>query len=330
MNTWRRSATPYLVDSPSADILMNRLPGKLEQTIVDRFQDEGVAWLKRLPETIGECERRWSLSAGPPFENLSYNYIAPSVRADGAEVILKLGYPDEELTCEIAALNLYDGRGCARLLDADQEKGVMLLERLNPGATLLQTLDDDEVTRVVARVMQQLWRPVPAEHPFPTVGRWALGFGRMRERFRGGTGPLPRDLVDKAEGLFAELLDSSEDPVVLHGDLHQENILNAQRQPWLAIDPKGVVGEPAYEVGALLRNMPPEIPSGLSPSQVVARRVDILAAELGFDRQRLLSWGLAQAVLSAWWSIEDHDSGWEWAVRCAELTDEVLKGRGRQ
>jgi streptomycin 6-kinase len=309
---------------------MNRLPGRLEQTIVDRFQEEGIDWLECLPEAIAECEKRWGLTALPPFQNLSYNYIAPAVRKDGARVVLKLGYPDHELEAEIAALALYDGRGCARLIDADPAKGLMLLERLTPGRTLLQTADDDEVTRTAAKVMQQLWRPVPAEHPFPTVGRWALGFKAVRNRFAGGTGPLPQDMVAKAEELFAELMASSEEPVVLHGDLHQENILSARRQPWLAIDPKGVVGEPAYEVGALLRNMPPRIPAGLSPDQVVARRVDILAEELGFDRQRLLSWGLAQAVLSAWWSIEDHGSFWENAIYCAGLMDSVLNQRGGQ
>jgi streptomycin 6-kinase len=184
--------------------------------------------------------------------------------------------------------------------------------------------DDEKATRVVARVMRQLWRPVPAEHPFPTVAKWAAGLDRMRDHFDGGTGPLPRDLVEKAEGLFAELLGSMEEAVLLHGDLHHENILSAQRQPWLAIDPKGVVGEPSYEVGALLRNMSPELLTRARPSQVVARRVDVLANELGFDRGRLLGWGLAQAVLSAWWSIEDHGDRWQQAIRCAEFMDKVL------
>jgi streptomycin 6-kinase len=112
--------------------------------------------------------------------------------------------------------------------------------------------------------------------------------------------------------------------VLLHGDLHHFNILAAERQPWLAIDPKGVVGEPAYEVGPLLLNPWPQLLKMPRPRQILARRVDqarssALAAELGFDRTRLVGWGVAQAVLSAWWSIEDGASGWSYAIRVAEL-----------
>jgi streptomycin 6-kinase len=104
--------------------------------------------------------------------------------------------------------------------------------------------------------------------------------------------------------------------VLLHGDLHHFNILAAERQPWLAIDPKGVVGEPAYEIGALLRNPTDEV---VFDPQVQARRIDLLTAELGLDRQRVIGWGIAQAVLSGWWSYEDHGHGWEPMMALAEL-----------
>ena len=87
----------------------------------------------------------------------------------------------------------------------------------------------------------------------------------------------------------------------------------------MALDPKGVVGEPAYEVGALLRNPLPQLLTEPRPARVLARRVDQLAEELGFDRERIAGWGLAQAVLSAWWSFEDHGHGWELAIACAEV-----------
>jgi streptomycin 6-kinase len=103
------------------------------------------------------------------------------------------------------------------------------------------------------------------------------------------------------------------EPVLLHGDLHHWNILTSEREPWLALDPKGVVGEPGYEIGPLLLN------PTLQPGHVLARRIDQLAEELGLDRERLLGWGLAHAVLSAWWSVEDHGHGWEEAITCAEL-----------
>jgi streptomycin 6-kinase len=175
-------------------------------------------------------------------------------------------------------------------------------------------------------MMHQLWRPAPADHSFPTVADWGRGFARLRAEFNGRTGPFPAKVVDKAEQLFAGLLASAAAPVLLHGDLHHENILQAKRRPWLAIDPKGVVGEPAYEVGALLRNPIPhmfeESPDNLRRRQ--ARRLDILAEMLNIDRQRLWGWSLAQAVLSAWWSYEDGEPGWEPTLR---LATELHSGR---
>jgi streptomycin 6-kinase len=130
-------------------------------------------------------------------------------------------------------------------------------------------------------------------------------------------------LVDRALKLFEELISSSTETVLLHGDLHHYNILTAERQPWLALDPKGVVGDPCYEVGALFYN-----PEGLldrsNLRQVLARRADQLSEELGFDRQRVLGYGIAQAVLSAWWSYEDHGHGWEPTLVIADHLKNLL------
>lgn len=302
------------------------IPDSFARTLLDLFNDTGVVWLNNLPRLISDCERRWSLTVLPPFE-LSYNYVARAIRADGTDVVLKVGVPNPELLTEIAALRLYDGHGIVRLIDSDPEAGVMLLERLKPGAPLVTLADDERATSIAAQVMKQLWRPAPPDHLFPTVHGWAAGMERLRGHFGGGAGPLPVRLVETAESLFAELLASMDEPVLLHGDLHHWNILSAEREPWLALDPKGVVGEPAYDVGALLRNPLPGLLDTPNPGRVLARRVDQLAEELGFDRQRLIGWGVAQAVLSAWWSIEDHGEhreGWEEAMTCAELLAQRL------
>lgn len=296
-----------------------RVPNSLACTIVEVFGQRGVAWLSDLPALVVRCERRWSLRVLPPVESLSYNYVAPAVRADGTAVILKLGVPSPELLTEMAALRLFDGCGSVRLLDADPEGGALLLEHLKPGTPLSSLTDDAQATSIAVRVMKQLWRPVPPEHPFPTIAKWAAGIMRLRDRFDGGTGPFPANWVERAECLFSELIGSMDEPVLLHGDLHHFNILAAERLPWLAIDPKGVVGEPAYEVGALLRNPLPRILSDPGVSHILARRLDQLAAELGFFRSRLRDWAVAQAVLAGWWSFEDHGSGWEPWLACAEL-----------
>jgi streptomycin 6-kinase len=301
---------------------MFALPEVFIQTQHELYGEEGAAWLAMLPQLIAQCEARWSLTAGPPFANLSYNYVAPATRADGTPVILKLGVPNNELVTEIEALRLYDGHGICQLIDADAERGILLLEALQPGTMLSAVSDDETATAIAAGVMRQLWRPIPADHPFPTTARWAKGLERLRTEFNGGTGPFPSQLVEQAQRLYAELLASAAEPVLLHGDLHHFNILQAERQPWLAIDPKGVVGEPAYETGALLRNPSNGI---VQDRRIQARRVDQLAAELALDRQRILGWGIAQAVLSAWWSYEDHGHGWEPMIGLAELLAELKK-----
>jgi streptomycin 6-kinase len=285
------------------------IPESFARFMRDLHGEKGVAWIDRLPGILGECARRWRLTIEPPFPNLTYHYVAPARLDDGTPVVLKACSPTGEFVQETTALRIFDGRGMTRLLAMDVEVEVMLLERLEPGVTLRTVTDDEAAMRSAAAVMRQIWRPAPHDHPFPTVADWHKGFARLRQHYAGGTGPFPPALVAEAETRYAELMVSAAPSVVLHGDLHQDNILAAQRMPWLGIDPKGVIGEPAYEVGALLRNFFPDLWQTENPGEVLARRVDVLAEELGFDRERIRGWGIYQAVLSAWWNVEDEGQG---------------------
>jgi streptomycin 6-kinase len=293
------------------------------QTIVELYGERGRLWLSELPILLDALAASWELVVLPPFPNLTYHYVAPALQTNGESVVLKVGVPNPELLTEIAALRFFDGRGAAHLIAADERRGALLIERLTP-ETALHTLEpDDQTILAAALVMQQIWRPAPEQHPFPTIADWGKGLTRLRRTFDGGSGPFPAALVDAAEWLYAKLERSSAPPAVLHGDLHQGNMLAARRMPWLAIDPKGVVGEPAYETGALLRNPPPwRTPCELAC--IMERRVHLLAEALGFERERIAGWGLAQAVLSAWWSYEDHGHGWEEALACAEALYRVV------
>ena len=278
------------------------LPADFVQRIHDIYGEAGRAWLAGLPQRLAACAARWQLTVHPPFP-LSYNYVAPATRADGTACVLKLRAPEAAAWTELAALRHYAGHGCAGVREADDALGAMLIEALRPG-TRLTTLPDDEATAVAADVMGQLWRPAPAQHAFPTVEDWMGGFGRLRARY-GGTGPFPAELVERAEGLWAELHADAQPAVVLHGDLHHENILAAERAPWLAIDPQGVVGDPAFEAGALLRNPLEGVRTWPDLAARTARRLDILAERTGLDRRRPAGWALVGGVLSAWCTVED-------------------------
>lgn len=301
------TGTPFLVPDAFAD----RMRGVFGRQPADE-------WLSSLPQIIERVASDWRIAVGPPIPNLSYTWVAPATREDGSDAILKIGFPHPEMLPAIDMLRLCDGRGMVQLLESNRVLVASLLERLEPGLTLRTVDDDDTAMRVAAGVMRQLWRPEPVEHAFPHVADWARGMAGLRERYDGGVGPLPRRLVEQAETLFAELLPTMAAPVVLHGDLHHENILSATREPWLAIDPHAVIGEPAYEPGALLRNPIPEIATHPNLARLLSRRVDLLSEQLDLDRQRVRGWGIAQAVLSAWWDIEGDTGDWEVPIACAE------------
>jgi streptomycin 6-kinase len=292
------------------------LPARFIRTIHGTFGDEGRAWLERLPSLLSHYAARWQLQLLSPFA-LSYNYVVAATRADGTPVVLKLGVPNSELLTEIAALQLFDGRGAARVIEADPDGGALLIERLMPGTTLATIDDDEQATAIAIQVMQRLWQPLPADHPFPSLRRWTRAIGRHRESF-GGAGPLPAPLFERAERLLDELLESEPAPVLLHGDLHHENILHAGNDRWLAIDPKGAAGDPAFEVGTFLHNRLPKQIDSPATQRLLDRRVSQLAEGLGIDRERVLAWGVTHAVLSAVWSVED-DTPWQRTIACGEV-----------
>ena len=284
--------------------------------------EAGRLWLDGLPALVEHCAGRWGLEVGPPFTPLSYNYAAPAEGPRGERFVLKLGVPTQGLLDEIDALLGFGGCGAVRLFDSDAARGALLLERLQPGTPLsaLCEEDDEAATAAAAAVMRGLSRA--GRHPphrRPTAADWGRGFERCRAHYGGGPGPLPRKLFEEAESLYAELLSTSDPPTLLHGDLHHGNILAAEREPWLAIDPKGLIAEPAYEVGALLRNPMPQLLRWPDPVRVTERRIAQLSDELGFGRERVRGWGLAQAVLSAWWGIEDEGELGEHGYAAAEI-----------
>lgn len=291
--------------------------------IVGTYGQAGSDWLQQLPAILHELANRWEIKLEPPFAELSYNYVAPATRSDGLPVVLKAGVPNLELNTEIAALRAFDGGGAVRLLAADSETGALLLERLEPGAPVLHLANEEVATDIAAQVMQQLWKPVPAENIFPSVSDWAAGLGRLRAQFGGGSGPFSKKLVEAAESHFDQLIGTAQEVVLLHGDLHHWNILSAQRKAWLAIDPKGVTGEPAYETGAWLRNPFPQILERPKPREIISRRLNQFEEILGFERARMSAWAVAQAVLAAWWSYEEHDPGWQAWLEVAELISGV-------
>ncbi len=297
----------------------------------------GAAWLQNLPALLADCAERCDLTIAPEPFGLSFNYVAPAVRnSDGREVVLKLGVPREtEIATEIGALQAWNGKA-VRLLEANEARGVLLMERLRPGTMLSDLWEqnrDDEATEIAARVMRNLWPdeqtgptyPTPFAPPFLSVADW------MKALDEASAANCPPDLLPQiadAKVSFEELdADTKlEDVILLHGDLHHFNILRDDSptpRVWRAIDPHGVWGDRAYEAGAFLRNPWPGLLQHPSPQAVTIRRLDIFADVLGLPREKLRLWAVASVVLSAWWSVDSSlangGDDWQHSARCAEL-----------
>lgn len=298
---------------PPLQIFM--LPIEFTQTIQKTFGNDGRAWLSALPALIDEAAQRWGLTNIRPVANLSYHFVAFAKRPS-EDVVLKIGLGQRELTSELSALRCFGGQAVVRLLEADEGHAMFLLERLRPGEMLAALNDDDQATRIAAEVMLNLRRPAPADGAFLRLSDWFQGLEDLRRRFGGGTGPFERRLVERAEGAVANFFGENYAAMLLHGDLHHHNILSAERG-WLAIDPKGVIGPAASEVGPLLMN-PLGFLSRPGAVQSTKRRIAILAERLAWETERIREWGIAHAVLSAAWSLED-GMDWGYALRCAEV-----------
>lgn len=298
---------------------MISLPQAFTTRIQGTFGPPGISWLKDLPNLLNHSADRWELTLGEPFTDLSYNYVTRAQRADGTPVVLKLGVPNPELTCEIAALRQFAGQGAVELLEADREAGALLLVQLEPGNPVLDLDDDALATSIAAGVMSQLHQATLDKGPFPTIADWGRGLERLRSAFHGGSGPFPADLVDRAERLLVELIASQADPVLLHADLHHWNILDSHRYGWLAIDPKGLIGEREYEAGAWLRNPIPSLLDRVDAREIILRRAAQLSETLGFEPRRVIAWSQYQAVLAAWWSYEEANPNWKQMLEIAEL-----------
>lgn len=245
-------------------------------------------------QRLAEYARAWSVDVDETLETPT-SLIAYGRRAKESVVIKLVKVPGDEWNGG-DVLRAFDGRGVVRVYE--HAPGAMLLERLTPGDSLVSlSLDgrDDEAAAVLADVIAAMSSSTPPAG-VPTIGDWGLALERPHT--------LNADLVREAAGLYASLVESQSHTRLLHGDLHHSNVLFDARRGWTAIDPKGVVGETAFEIGAALRNPIERADLWFRP-ETIERRIQIFAERLQLDARRILQWAFAQAVLSAIWEIED-------------------------
>jgi streptomycin 6-kinase len=286
--------------------------------------DKGKKWLKDLPKIIKDYEEKWALKVFPPF-HLTYNYVAPAQDLNGKHVVLKISFPDNhEFITELEALKFYGGNGSIKILCEDIESSVMLLEKAEPGLRLREITDERKQISNASNVLKEIHKPILSDYPynFPTIAEWAKVFERHKKTFSKKSDPVPSWMFEKAEEIFEHYLNEDREMVLLHGDLHSDNILSSERG-WLSIDPKGIIGEREFELGAYLRNPYYDFPKGSNYKNLETDRILQFSEELGFDKERIRNWAFACAVISLLWFLEDEKYFKEIYVQNAQLLNEI-------
>lgn len=259
-------------------------------------QEGGESWIDALPELVNECAEVWSLRAlGGPFADSSVSLVLPADLPDARPVVLKLQFPHRESEHEAEALEQWGGDGAVQLIAHDPSRNALLIERCRPGAHLSEE-EPEDVMAVLTDLLPRLWKP--ADKPFtPLREEAALWRQGMVRRWEAAGQPFERSLLDAASEALRDMADTQGEQVLIHQDLHGDNVLAAEREPWLVIDPKPVVGEREFAVAPIVRSYE----FGHS-REAVLTRLDLLTSELGLDRERARLWSFAQTLA---WAFED-------------------------
>jgi len=293
------------------------------------FAERGPEWaafVDRLPGLLRDLSVEWGLVVdGPPTHG--YCALVVPVLADGVEAMLKVAFPDDESEHEALVLQHWGGRGAVRLLRADPHRRALLLERLHQRD--LTELWDVEACEIVGGLYGRLHVPAPPQLRTVAsyVQRWTAALAALPR-----DAPIPRRLVEQAQSLARDLTaDSGGAGRIVHGDLHGENVLAADREPWLVIDPKGMSGDPHYEPAPLLWNRWDEVVGSGDVRDAVRRRFHAVVDAAGLDEERARDWVVVRMVLNAHWSVEDAQRAGRspdaedraWITRCISIAKAV-------
>ncbi|WP_442816033.1 aminoglycoside phosphotransferase family protein [Streptomyces sp. NBC_01205] len=272
----------------------------------------GEAWIAGLPALASDCLDRWELRLDGAPSHGAVALVLAVVRADGALAVLKLQPVDDETRGEPLALTAWAGRGAVLLLETAPVSGAMLLERLDAGRSLAAVGDDTTALQILSEVLSRLVaRPAPegvrrlADIAAAMLDAAPVALTRLAR-------PADRRLAQTCAAAMRELCDEPGDRL-LHWDLHYDNVLAplpaaAEREPWLAIDPKPLAGDPGFDLLPALRNRWDEVVASGDAARAVLRRFDLMTEVLGLDRQRAAGWTLGRVLQNALWDVEDGET----------------------
>lgn len=280
------------------------IPAAFVQATIAREGERARAWLAGLPRLVAQLLDRWHCVQAGPVMHGFVAIVVPVRCHGGSSAVLKISWPHPGNVPEPAALEAWAGRGAVLLLERDDECFAMLLEQL-ASESARGLPDPVEAVVVAGRLARRLAVPAPPSLPRLTevAAHWVEQLPENADRLGR---PLPRRVVDIAIASACELsLDQSN--TMVHGDLHPGNILRAEREPWMVIDPKGFVGDPAYDTVNLLRYRWGAVAAEPDLRRALSRRLAAFADAAEVDRDRARRWGQARAVMDALWSRAHHE-----------------------
>ncbi|MEV2249730.1 aminoglycoside phosphotransferase family protein [Streptomyces sp. NPDC050147] len=310
------------------------VPEGFARSTVQREGERGRAWLATLPGLADELLRRWDCEPTEPATHGQVGIVVPVRRRyDGTPAVLKISFPHPGNVHEPDAFAVWAGRGAVRLYERDDARFAMLLERVGArlgggsgtrsgaGVSSLADVEDtDEAVTVAGRLARRLAVPAPDGLPRMSslVAEWEY---ELRDEDRELGSPMPARVVAAAIATVRELGNDQPDTLI-HGDLHFTNVLRAEREPWLAIDPKGYVGDPAYDSITLLRTRFEPLLTAPDPRAAALRRLAVFADAAEVDRERARRWAQARAVTAAHWGLRHGDPAW--VITATEALAEAL------
>ncbi|OAH13847.1 aminoglycoside phosphotransferase family protein [Streptomyces jeddahensis] len=306
------------------------IPEAFARSTVEREGKRGAAWLAELPGIVDELSGRWGCVLDGEVMHGGVGVIVPVRRPADGTAVLKVSFPHPGNVHEPDAFAAWGGRGAVLLHERDDVRFAMLLERAGT-STLAEVEDGDEVVSVAGRINRLL--AIPAPPGLPRLREQADAWEEeLRKDAEELAHVLSRYAVDAAVATVRELGRAQPD-VLIHGDLHARNILRADREPWLAVDPKGYAGDPAYDGGTLLKSRALTLLEADDLRKAVHRILDVFAEAAEVDRGRVQRWAQFHAVRAAFWGrrhgfrIARSGSRLDWVIEFADRLAELLTER---
>ncbi len=306
------------------------IPGTFAQSTIEREGEPGAAWLAELPRIVDELLEHWECVPDGEVMHGGVGVIVPVRRRAEGSAVLKVSFPHPGNVHEPDAFAAWAGRGAVLLHERHDERFAMLLERVQT-STLAEVEDDDEVVTVAGRINRRLAIPAPS------------GLPRLRERADAWEDQLCKDAEELTHTLSLHAVDAAvatvrelgrvQPDILIHGDLHARNILRADREPWLAVDPKGYAGDPAYDGGTLLKSRALTLLDADDLRKAVHRTLDVFAEAAELDRERVQRWAQFHAVQAAFWGrrhgfrIARSGPRLDWLTEFADRLAELLTKR---